>query len=261
MAKKINTFGATVKTLLLKGYSQSWIASKLKVKPQRVNYQATHPLKTEQTKKRKLPDAYIQKIIALAKGKTTSSMSSYRIMKYINLKLERDKMNMKVSKATICRILNKEYDKPRKIKKVFFLNKKQKEERVKFCKMILDKGIKGEQIFFTDETKIEMGPYVNDHIRLSKDSKEKLKKGDEDAFDLINRPQKKFELSLMVAGGICSNGLSDLIILEGPENEFSYAQILLYYKDNFNKFKKKGLYFEQDGATPHTSIANKALIK
>ena len=59
----------------------------------------------------------------------------------------------------------------------------------------------------------------------------------------------------------CSKGLSDLIILEGPENEFSYAQILYYYKDNFNKFKKKGLYFEQDGATPHTSIANQALIK
>ena len=190
MAKKINTFGATVKTLLLKGYSQSWIARKLKVKRQRENYWATHPLKTEQTKRRKLPDTYIQKIIELAKDKTTSSMSSYRIMKYINLKLAKDKMNMKISKATICRILNKEYGKPRKIKKVFFLNKKQKDDRVKFCKMILEKGIKGNQIFFSDETKIEMGAYVNDHIRLSKDSKEKLKKGDEDSFDLINRAQK-----------------------------------------------------------------------
>ena len=62
MVKKINTFGGTVKTLLQKGYSQSWIARKLKVKRQRVNYWALHPLKTEQTKKRKLPDKYIQKI-------------------------------------------------------------------------------------------------------------------------------------------------------------------------------------------------------
>ena len=46
-------------------------------------------------------------------------MNSYRIMKYINLKLARDKMNMKVSKVTICIILNKEYGKPRKFKKVF----------------------------------------------------------------------------------------------------------------------------------------------
>ena len=35
----------------------------------------------------------------------------------------------------------------------------------------------------------------------------------------------------------------------------------MYYKDCFDKFKKKGLFFEQDGATPHKSIANKALIK
>ena len=63
----------------------------------------------------------------------------------------------------------------------------------------------------------------------------------------------------MVAGGISSKGLSDLIFLEGPENEFSYAQILLYYKDNLDKFKGR-IYFEQDGATPHTSAANKVLI-
>ena len=105
MVKKINTFGATVKTLLQKGYSQSWIAAKLKVKRQRVNYWASHPLKAEQIKKRKLPDKYIQKIIGLAKYKTTSTMSSARITKYINLMLQRDKMNMTISKATIFRIL------------------------------------------------------------------------------------------------------------------------------------------------------------
>ena len=35
---------------------------------------------------------------------------------------------------------------------------------------------------------------------------------------------------------------------------------MLYYKDNFEKFKGKG-DFEQDGAIPHTSAANKALIR
>ena len=224
-----------------------------------MNYWASHPLKAEQIKKRKLPDKYIQKIIGLAKDKTTSTMSSARITKYINLMLQRDKMNMTISKATVCRILKKEYGKPRKIKKVFYLNQKQKEQRLKFCQMILEKGIKGEQIFFTDETKIEMGSNINDHIRLSKENQQKLVEGDEDAYKLVNRPQKKFELSLIVAGGISSKGLSDLIFLEGPENEFSYAQILLYYKDNLDKFKGR-IYFEQDCATPHTSAANKALI-
>ena len=107
---------------------------------------------------------------------------------------------------------------------------------------MLEKGITGGQIFFTDETKIEMGSYINDHIRLSKENQKKLKSGDEDIFNLINRPQKKFELSIMIAGGICSQGLNDLIILEGPENQFSYGQILMYYKDCFDKFKKKGCF-------------------
>ena len=74
-------------------------------------------------------------------------------MKYIDLKLERDKMNMKVSMATICRILNKEYGKQRKIKNFFFLNKKQIVERIKFCKIILEKCVKGDQIFLTMKPK------------------------------------------------------------------------------------------------------------
>lgn len=184
-----------------------------------------------------------------------------KITKYINLKLKKDKINLSISKPTVCRILKKEYGAPRKIKKVFYLNQKQKEQPIEFCKMMLERGIKGDQIFFTDETKIEMGSYINDHIRLSKENKEKVRKGDETALKLLNRPEKKFELSIMVAGGICSQGLSNLVILEGAENEFSYAQILMYYKDDFEKFKTKGLFFEQDGAKPHTSFENKDLIE
>ena len=36
-----------------------------------------------------------------------------------------------------------------------------------------------------------MGAFINDSIRLSKESQEKFKKGKKEAFDLINRPQKK----------------------------------------------------------------------
>ena len=42
--------------------------------------------------------------------------------------------------------------------------------------------------------------------------------------------------------------MTDLINQEGT-NEFSYAQILLYYKDSYDSIKKKlkeDLYFEQD---------------
>ena len=43
-----------------------------------------------------------------------------------------------------------------------------------------------------------MGSYINDSIRLSKEYQDKLKKGEQEVFDLINRPQKKFELSIMI---------------------------------------------------------------
>ena len=58
---------------------------------------------------------------------------------------------------TVCRYLNAEIDTPRKIRKSFFLTKKQMEERVKFCKDILSKGLSYKDIMFTDETKIELG--------------------------------------------------------------------------------------------------------
>ena len=45
--------------------------------------------------------------------------------------------------------------------------------------------------------------------------------------------------------------------------EFSYSQALEYYKDNFENFKKqnKNMFFEQDGATSHTSKKIKNLLE
>ena len=54
----------------------------------------------------------------------------------------------------VFRYLNKYLGKPRKIKKVFSLNNKnnkKKEERLKFCKKIMELGIRGKDIFFNDE--------------------------------------------------------------------------------------------------------------
>lgn len=47
---------------------------------------------------------------------------------------------------------------------------------------MLEKGITGESIIFTDETRIEIGSYIKDSIRLSKDTSKKLKEGDKNAF-------------------------------------------------------------------------------
>ena len=59
----------------------------------------------------------------------------------------------------------------KKIKKVFDLSKEQKEKRVQFCEEMLKRNISREQIFFTDETKVSMGSFTEDIIRLSDDTK------------------------------------------------------------------------------------------
>ena len=56
--------------------------------------------------------------------------------------------------------------------------------------------------------------------------------------------------------------LSNLILLNGPENEFAKAQIVLYFKDDWDRLQKgEKLFFEQDGATVYTTQNNLKLIE
>ena len=129
--------------------------------------------------------------------------------------------------------------------------------------MMVDKNIDPKQVFFTDECKIDTGAFVKDSIRLSPQTKEQLKKGDLVAYNLINRPEKKFEKSIMIAGGICYYGLNRLQIIDGTLNEFGYGQALLYYEEDIKKLRQdseKDIIFEQDGAKAHTSKANTLLL-
>ena len=148
MVKKLNELGVTIKKLLDQGFSQIWIARKLKIRRQKVNYWAKNPIKTEQKRKRKLGDKYIKEIISLAENKTTSSMSSNKISNIINKKLKEDGTNLSITKMTVCRILNKELGKPMKIKRFFYLSKKNKIKRVEFYKKMIEKNISGKKIYY-----------------------------------------------------------------------------------------------------------------
>ena len=101
----MNELGVTIKKLIDQGFF--WIARKLKIRRQKVNYWAKNPIKTEQKRKRKLEDKYIKEIISLAENKTTSSMSSNKIPNIINKKLKEDGTKLSITKMTVCRILNK----------------------------------------------------------------------------------------------------------------------------------------------------------
>ena len=94
-----------------------------------------------------MTDADIQYMIKLAENKTTSDMGSRKITMLMNKKFEKEGRNLTISHMTTCRILNKNMGKPRKIKKVFSINKIKKEKRIKFCNRIKELGLRGKDIF------------------------------------------------------------------------------------------------------------------
>ena len=73
--------------------------------------------------------------------------------------------------TTVNNYLKTYFGKPRKIRKVFYFTKEQMAKRKKFSKMILDRHIKAEQMFFSDESKIELGSFTLDSIRLDPQKK------------------------------------------------------------------------------------------
>ena len=87
------------------------------------------------------------------------------------------------------------------------------EKRLDFCKKIIDMNLEGKNIFFTDETKIYTAPNTsNESIRVSSRIKNKIKKGDKEGYNMINRETKKYEPFIILDGGVSFYGLTDLIL-------------------------------------------------
>ena len=125
MDKKLNKHAIIIKELLSKGWSQKKVAAFLKLSKQKVNYWASHEIKTSQNRKMKQKEIYIQRIIKLAKNKPTSAMSCRKISRMINNVLQRkgetdskDKI-ISITYKTMSNILKKHYGRPKKIRKVF----------------------------------------------------------------------------------------------------------------------------------------------
>ena len=109
-----------------------------------------------------------------------------------------------------------------------------------------------------------MGSYTHDFIRLDPNDQKKLKTGERDVYSLINRPQHKFESSIIIAGGVSFYGTTNLIIVNGTMNNFAYGQTLLFYQEDMKKIQEKfgkKLILDQDGATAHTCKINKHLLE
>ena len=70
----------------------------------------------------------------------------------------------------------------------------------------------------------------------------------------------------MVAGGICKEGLSNLVFCSGKMNNFSYKQFLLFLKQDIEQLKKqyklsKDLLFQQENASYHKSRESLEVIE
>ena len=191
MVKKLNKDAVMIKTLLAKGLRHCEIVGLLGFK-KKVSYWSRTELKESQHKPKKLNEKYIKTIQRWALNITTSQRSSRKIATMINSILAKRKefdskgRQITIHYTTVNNYLREYYGKPRKIRKTFFLSNEQMQKRKEFCQMILDKNIQPQQIFFSDESKIDLGSFSHDLIRL--DPNKRI--WDEDTYNLINRPLK-----------------------------------------------------------------------
>ena len=67
-----------------------------------------------------------------------------------------------------------------------------KKKKVGFCQKIVQMGLEGKNIFFTDETKMDTAQNTKgESIRVSEKVKNKTKNGDKEDYQKINRETKK----------------------------------------------------------------------
>ena len=268
--KNLSKKGAAIKYQMERGLSNAQISRSLGIPESTIRYYRKRPDIKEIKRASKLPQKYLDIIYKLASNKTTREMPGGLIAIKINEKLKNDNILDKkgklltITKSQVNRILREKFGKPLKVRKVFYLNEEAKKKRLEFCQKIVQMGLEGKNIFFTDETRMDTGPNTKgESIRVSSKIKNKIKKGDEEGYQKINRETKKFESSIIVAGGVSYYGQSDLILLVGTMTDFAYVQALEFYKENYENFKKQNenLYFEQDGASCHTSKKVKTLLE
>ena len=128
VGKKTNNDAILIKRLLKEGYRPIDIAKKFNISKQKINYWKKTEIKEVIHRRSKLSDDDIREIVKMAENQTTSNMGSLKIAAIMNEKFKREGRNMRVSRTTICKILRNYLGKPRKMKRLFYVNKKKKKK-------------------------------------------------------------------------------------------------------------------------------------
>jgi len=170
------------------------IANLFGISKQRVNYWLHTPLK-KRTRRTKLTRKEINTIVKWARDKPimecrVSAKNIQAKFNKLSKKMKEKKLKKTISLSTANRVLNKYINKPRVIRKIFYLNPSEIKLRVEFCKFMKENNLGPENIFFKDESIFPLHPYMNrgiNKIRISKKTEKKLKLRDEKAKELVTR--------------------------------------------------------------------------
>jgi hypothetical protein len=131
----------------------------------------------------------------------------------------------------------------------------------------MTKNIDFSEVLFTDEKKFQLDKGINqgsNYVRLSRLTKIKLDKGNQEAEDILSSNKPKYSKSFMVAGGISSHGPGKLIFVAGNQDSVAYNIMVKYFKEDVDFLSNKSektILFQQDNAPCHTSGKSMTCIK
>lgn len=213
----------------------------------------------EKRRKRKSTIPYKARlyIYKKCKDRNTGGVNGVSIEKIRVLTNKKFKNNKKLSFSVVARFLKKNFKRTYAIRKRPILTKKNIQKRQDFAKELLEKNIDPNTIFFTDEKKFLLNFMPNkqtNRIRLCKKSQRKIRQGNIKTIKKLEKEITKHSQGIMVAGGVCSNGIGKLKFIIGTMDTSAYKQTLDYYKEDLiNLAGEKNLILQQDNAPCHVS--------
>ena len=215
----------------------------------------------EKRRKRKISKPYKARlyIYKKCKDRNTGGINGISIEKIRVLAYRKFKLGKKLSISSIARFLRKKYKRTYVIRKRPLLTKKNIKERQNFAKEILEKDIDPNNIFFTDEKRFLLNFMPNkqtNRVRLCKKTLRKIKQGNVNEVKKVEKELPKHSQGIMVAGGVCANGVGKLKFIIGTMDTCAYKQTLDYYNQdlmNLSNGTGKTLLFQQDNAPCHVS--------
>lgn len=217
------------------------------------------PVTKKKSRKLKLNARFQKWIYNHAKNKNTSEASAKKILIDFRKTFKKYRNVAKISRKTVNNYLKGMFHKPIKIRKEFLNKEKHINARMEFCKMIIEKNIKGEDIFFTDEKNFSVGSMPNKQATQYRFSKKQYASIKEGSLDPRAFYQEKFPESVMVAGGFSYYGQGKIIFCIGNVDGLAYKNAVNYYmQDITDHIKRPHLLFQQDNARCH--LANNDYI-